>query len=51
MAGNADGSRGMTLPYVVAANEFLNFKGEKFSKSKGTGFSMLQMLENTTLNS
>ena len=35
----------MTLPYVVAANEFLNFKGEKFSKSKGTGFSMLQMLE------
>jgi methionyl-tRNA synthetase len=35
----------MTLPYYVAANEFLNFQGEKFSKSKGTGYSMLQLLE------
>ncbi|MGC8562583.1 MAG: methionine--tRNA ligase [Thermoplasmata archaeon] len=35
----------MTLPYQVAANEFLNFRGEKFSKSKGTGFSMIQLLE------
>jgi methionyl-tRNA synthetase len=35
----------MTLPYYVAANEFLNFRGEKFSKSKGTGFSMIQLLE------
>lgn len=35
----------MTLPYYVAANEYLNFKGEKFSKSRGTGFSMPQMLE------
>ncbi len=35
----------MTLPYFVAANEFLNFQGEKFSKSKGTGFSMPQLLE------
>ena len=35
----------MTPPYYIAANEYLNFQGEKFSKSKGTGFSMLQMLE------
>jgi methionyl-tRNA synthetase (EC 6.1.1.10) len=35
----------MILPYFVAANEFLNFRGEKFSKSKGTGFSMIQLLE------
>jgi methionyl-tRNA synthetase len=35
----------MELPYFVAANEYLNFRGEKFSKSRGTGVSMLQMLE------
>ncbi len=35
----------MTLPYNVAANEFLNYKGEKFSKSRGKGFSMLKLLE------
>jgi methionyl-tRNA synthetase len=35
----------MTLPYNVAANEFLNYQGEKFSKSRGTGFSMLKLLE------
>ncbi|MGC8645192.1 MAG: methionine--tRNA ligase [Thermoplasmata archaeon] len=34
----------MTLPYFIAANEYLNFKGEKFSKSRGTGVSMPEML-------
>ncbi len=35
----------MVLPHEVVANEFLNYQGAKFSKSKGTGFSMPQLLE------
>jgi methionyl-tRNA synthetase len=35
----------LQLPYFVAANEYLNFRGEKFSKSRGTGISMPEMLE------
>ena len=35
----------MTLPHYVAANEFLNYQGQKFSKSRGTGFTVLQLLE------
>ncbi len=34
------------LPYYVAANEYLNFQGEKFSKSGGIGISMPTLLEN-----
>lgn len=34
-----------TLPYYVAANEYLNFQGEKFSKSGGVGISMPRLLE------
>jgi len=34
-----------TLPYYVAANEYLNFQGEKFSKSGGVGISMPKLLE------
>jgi len=34
----------MNLPYFIAANEYLNFKGEKFSKSRGTGVTMPEML-------
>ncbi|MEM4125843.1 MAG: methionine--tRNA ligase, partial [Thermoplasmatales archaeon] len=37
--------KGLTLPYYIAANEYLNFKGEKFSKSRGTGVFMPEMLE------
>ena len=39
----------MTLPYVVAANEFLNFKGEKFSKSKGTGLEEVSMYASNSM--
>jgi methionyl-tRNA synthetase len=35
----------MTLPHYVAANEFLNYQGQKFSKSRGTGYTVLQLLE------
>ena len=31
------GYGGLNLPYDVPANEFLTFKGEKFSKSRGIG--------------
>lgn len=33
-----------TLPYFVAANEYLNFQGKKFSKSGGIGASMEEIL-------
>ncbi len=32
------------LPYDVPANEFLNFSGKKFSKSKGVGFTVSEVL-------
>lgn len=35
-----------TLPTFVVANEYLNFHGEKFSKSRGVGIRMPEMLEN-----
>jgi methionyl-tRNA synthetase len=33
------------LPTSIPANEYLNFKGEKFSKSKGVGVTAQQILE------
>ncbi len=35
----------LALPYFVAANEYLNFKGEKFSKSRGTDITMPAVLD------
>ena len=35
----------MTLPHYVAANEFLNYQGQKFSKSRGTGYTVQQLLD------
>jgi len=32
------------LPHYIAANEYLNFQGEKFSKSRGVGISMPDIL-------
>ena len=34
------GVGGLNLPYDVPANEYLQFNGEKFSKSRGIGFSI-----------
>ena len=38
------GRGGLNLPYDVPANEFMNFAGEKFSKSAGTGVELPDML-------
>ena len=37
---------GLNLPYNVVANEYLRFSGEKFSKSRGIGVWMPELLEN-----
>lgn len=36
---------GLNLPYDVPANEFLTFKGETFSKSRGVGIDVPSLLE------
>lgn len=36
---------GLNLPYDVPSNEFMNFEGEKFSKSRGVGVFMPELLE------
>jgi len=40
-----DGSRPITLPYDVPANEFLILEGEQFSKSRGVAVWLLDMLD------
>jgi methionyl-tRNA synthetase len=39
------GYGGLNLPYDVPANEFLTFKGEAFSKSRGIGIDLPSLLE------
>ncbi len=36
---------GLNLPYDVPSNEFMNYEGEKFSKSRGVGVFMPELLE------
>lgn len=36
---------GINLPYNVPANEYLTYKGQKFSKSRKIGFTVNEMLE------
>ncbi|MHB8587088.1 MAG: methionine--tRNA ligase [Thermoplasmatota archaeon] len=40
-----DGNEPLLLPWNVPANEFLQFKGAKFSKSKGNAFYVLDLLQ------
>ncbi|ARD85603.1 methionyl-tRNA synthetase [Ferroplasma acidiphilum] len=42
---------GFNLPYNVPANEYLRFEGEKFSKSRGIGFTVDEMLKFVDKNS
>jgi methionyl-tRNA synthetase len=44
MAWNESHGRQYTLPDNVPANEFLNFEGQKFSKSRGWGIDVQDML-------
>ncbi|QLH75472.1 MAG: methionine--tRNA ligase [Methanomassiliicoccales archaeon] len=39
------GYDGLNLPYDVPANEYLTFKGEKFSKSRGVGIDVPSILK------
>ena len=39
------GYGGLNLPYDVPANEFLTFKGEAFSKSRGVGFDIPSLVQ------
>jgi len=39
------GYGGLNLPYDVPANEYLTFKGEKFSKSRGVGIDVPSILQ------
>ena len=36
---------GLNLPYNVPANEYMTYKGQKFSKSRKIGFTVSEMLE------
>jgi len=45
MAWNDGAAPPYVLPENVPANEFLNFEGQKFSKSKGWGIEVLEFLE------
>jgi len=45
MAWNDGGSGRYVLPENVPANEFLNFEGQKFSKSKGWGIDVGEFLD------
>ncbi len=38
------GREGINLPYDIPANEYLTFKGEQFSKSRGVGYSVDDLL-------
>lgn len=42
---------GLNLPYNVPANEYLRFDGEKFSKSRGIGYTVDEMLDFVDKNS
>ena len=42
---------GYNLPYNVPANEYLRFDGEKFSKSRGIGFTVNEVLKFVDKNS
>ncbi len=45
MAWNDGSNEKYTLPQNVPANEFLNFEGKKFSKSRGWGIDVIEFLE------
>lgn len=45
MAWNESGSEQFCLPQNVPANEFLNFEGKKFSKSRGWGIDVDEFLD------
>ena len=45
MAWNDGNDSKYTLPQNVPANEFLNFEGKKFSKSRGWGIDVIEFLE------
>ncbi len=45
MAWNDGGKSKFVLPDAVPANEFLNFEGKKFSKSRGWGIDLRDFLE------
>ena len=45
MAWNDDGKDQYVLPENVPANEFLNFEGQKFSKSRGWGIDVKEFLD------
>ncbi len=45
MAWNDGGKSNYILPDAVPANEFLNFEGKKFSKSRGWGIDLKDFLE------
>lgn len=45
MAWNDGGKEQYVLPENVPANEFLNFEGQKFSKSRGWGIDVLDFLK------
>ena len=45
MAWNDSGKEQYVLPENVPANEFLNFEGQKFSKSRGWGIDLQNFLE------
>lgn len=51
MAWNDGGSGRYVLPENVPANEFLNFEGQKFSKSKGWGIDVGEFLDRYTADS
>lgn len=37
--------RGLNLPYDIPANQYLNFKGDQFSKSRGAGILLMDFLK------
>lgn len=45
MAWNAGNNEQYVLPQNVPANEFLNFEGQKFSKSRGWGIDVIDFLK------
>lgn len=45
MAWNDCSNEKYTMPQNVPANEFLNFEGKKFSKSRGWGIDVIEFLE------
>ena len=51
MAWNDGGREQYVLPENVPANEFLNFEGQKFSKSRGWGIDLQDFLKHFTADS